>query len=97
METEAVDAGVTKPKSPEVVAREPEKGKFIQEDPGITIPFCAATSAPVNVEKSPAGVDQGFFTHDGEDSPIRPEETLWDYYYRSYSEKRASDVHAPVL
>ncbi|KAF5758730.1 hypothetical protein HanXRQr2_Chr16g0732671 [Helianthus annuus] len=74
---------------------EPEKEKSIQEDPVITIPFFATTSAPVNVEKSPAG-DQGFFSHDEEDSPIHPEETLGDYYYRSYSEKRASDIHAPV-
>ncbi|KAF5757344.1 hypothetical protein HanXRQr2_Chr17g0825551 [Helianthus annuus] len=38
----------------------------------------------------------GYFTHDEEDSPIRPEETLGDYYYRSYSKKRASDINAPV-
>ncbi|MFS7940255.1 hypothetical protein Hanom_Chr05g00462301 [Helianthus anomalus] len=95
VETEDVDAGVTKPKSPKIVAREPEKGKSIQEDPIITIPFSATTYAPANVEKSPAG-DQGFFTHDEEDSPIRPEETLGDYYYRSYFEKRASDIHAPI-
>ncbi|KAJ0533888.1 hypothetical protein HanIR_Chr09g0413591 [Helianthus annuus] len=29
-------------------------------------------------------------------SPIRPAETLGDYYYRSYSEKDAADLHAPV-
>ncbi|MFS7953497.1 hypothetical protein Hanom_Chr07g00619391 [Helianthus anomalus] len=57
------------------------KRKSIQEDLVITIPFFAATSTLVNVEKSPSGVDQGFFT---EESPIRPEETLGDYYYRSY-------------
>ncbi|KAM0036635.1 hypothetical protein Hdeb2414_s0014g00428761 [Helianthus debilis subsp. tardiflorus] len=96
VEAETVDAGATKPKSPEVVAHESEKGKSIQEDPVITIPFFTTTSAPVNVEKSPAGADQGFFTHDEEDSPICPEETLGDYYYRSYSEKRASEIHARV-
>ncbi|MFS7953494.1 hypothetical protein Hanom_Chr07g00619351 [Helianthus anomalus] len=36
---------------------------------------------------------RAFFT---EESPIRPEETLGDYYYRSYSEKRASNIHVPV-
>ncbi|KAJ0786239.1 hypothetical protein HanOQP8_Chr02g0053051 [Helianthus annuus] len=77
------------------MAREPEKGKSIQEDPVIAIPFFAATFAPVNVERSPAG-DQGFFAHDEEDSPIRPEETPGDYYYRSYSERKASEIHAPV-
>ncbi|KAJ0518628.1 hypothetical protein HanLR1_Chr11g0417381 [Helianthus annuus] len=29
-------------------------------------------------------------------SPIRPEETLGDYYYRTYTEKDAADPHAPV-
>ncbi|KAJ0639883.1 hypothetical protein HanLR1_Chr16g0608791 [Helianthus annuus] len=95
MEAETADVDAAKPKSPEVVAREPEKGKSIQKDPVITIPVSATTSAPVNVEKSPAG-DQGFFAHDEEDSPIHPEETLGDYYYRSYSDKRASDIHAPI-
>ncbi|KAF5812738.1 hypothetical protein HanRHA438_Chr03g0101281 [Helianthus annuus] len=94
-ETEAVDVGVTQPKFPEVLARELKKGKSIQEDPVITIPFSTTTSTPVHVEKSPAG-DQGFFTHAEEDSPIRLEETLGDYYYRSYSEKRASDIHSTV-
>ncbi|KAM0066900.1 hypothetical protein Hdeb2414_s0002g00054531 [Helianthus debilis subsp. tardiflorus] len=68
VETEGVD-NVTQPKSPEVVAREPEKGKSVQEDPMITIPLSAATSAPVNVERSPSG-DLCFFAHDEEDSPI---------------------------
>ncbi|KAM0040508.1 hypothetical protein Hdeb2414_s0012g00394781 [Helianthus debilis subsp. tardiflorus] len=40
---------------------------------------------------------QAFIVHDEEeDSPIRPDETPVDYYYRTYSEKRASDIHAPV-
>ncbi|MFS7936163.1 hypothetical protein Hanom_Chr05g00412201 [Helianthus anomalus] len=86
------------PPSPEIVAQELEKGKSIQEDPVITILFFATNFAPPrdDVEKSPAGVDQGFIYHDEEDSPIRPEETLGDYYYRSYSEKKASVVQAPV-
>ncbi|MFS7919047.1 hypothetical protein Hanom_Chr03g00208331 [Helianthus anomalus] len=53
VEAEVVDA---KPKSPEVVAQEPEKEKSIQEDPVITIPFSSTTSSPVNVENSPSGV-----------------------------------------
>ncbi|KAJ0548225.1 hypothetical protein HanRHA438_Chr00c10g0848261 [Helianthus annuus] len=88
--------GAAKPKSPAVVAQESEKRKFVQEDPVITIPSSATTSAPVNVEKSPAPVNQGFFTHNEEDSPVRPEETLGDYYYRSYSDRRASEIHATV-
>ncbi|MFS7985913.1 hypothetical protein Hanom_Chr11g01004251 [Helianthus anomalus] len=39
METEAVDIGVTQPKSPEVVTRQSEKRKSIQDDPVITIPY----------------------------------------------------------
>ncbi|KAJ0876252.1 hypothetical protein HanPSC8_Chr11g0486301 [Helianthus annuus] len=95
METDAADVDVTQPKSPEVVMREPEKGKSIHEDPMITIPTSAATSAPVNVERSPVG-DHGFFAHDEEDSPIRLKETSGDYSYRSYLEKKASEIHAPV-
>ncbi|KAF5822223.1 hypothetical protein HanRHA438_Chr01g0024471 [Helianthus annuus] len=41
-------------------------------------------------------VIKAFLPHDEEDSPIRPEETPGDYYYRSYSEKKASEIHAPV-
>ncbi|MFS7918942.1 hypothetical protein Hanom_Chr03g00207111 [Helianthus anomalus] len=53
VETEAMDVGVSQPKSPEVVVREPKKGKSVQEDPVITIPFSATTSVPVNVERNP--------------------------------------------
>ncbi|KAJ0930732.1 hypothetical protein HanPSC8_Chr04g0152791 [Helianthus annuus] len=95
VETETEDVNVTQPKSPEVVAREPEKGKSVHEDPVITIPTSATTSATVNVVRSPSG-DQGFFAHNEEESPIRPEETLGDYYYRSYSERKASEIHTPV-
>ncbi|KAJ0714590.1 hypothetical protein HanPI659440_Chr13g0491171 [Helianthus annuus] len=97
VETETADVGATKPKSPEVVAHEPERGKSIQEDPMITVPSSATTSSrPIDdFEESPANVDHGFIAHDEEDSPIRPEETLGDYYYRSYSERGASEIHAP--
>ncbi|KAJ0746409.1 hypothetical protein HanOQP8_Chr05g0177281 [Helianthus annuus] len=94
------DVGATKPKSPEVMAHGPERGKSVleQEDPVISIPSSATTSAPPrdDAEENPAGVYQGFISHDEEDSPIRPEETVGDYYYRSYSEKRASEIHASL-
>ncbi|MFS7978609.1 hypothetical protein Hanom_Chr10g00917441 [Helianthus anomalus] len=95
METKAMDVDVTQPKSPKVVARGPEKGKSANEDPVITIPTSSTTYAPVIVERSPVG-DQGFFAHDEEDSPSRPEETPGDYYYRYYSQKKAYEIHAPV-
>ncbi|KAF5813603.1 hypothetical protein HanRHA438_Chr03g0111631 [Helianthus annuus] len=100
VEAETID-GVTKPKPPEVVAHGQEKGKSILEEEVlvITIPSSATTSAPPRdrVEENPVDVDQGFIAHDEEeDSPIRPDETLGDYYYRTYSEKRASEIHAPV-
>ncbi|KAJ0810016.1 hypothetical protein HanPI659440_Chr01g0021821 [Helianthus annuus] len=96
MDAEAVDVGVTKPKSPVVEACEPETGTSI-EDPLITISIPTTTSAPPqsDAEKSPVG-DQGFICHEKEDSPIRPEETPGDYYYRSYFDRRASEIHAPV-
>ncbi|MFS8018896.1 hypothetical protein Hanom_Chr15g01397501 [Helianthus anomalus] len=101
--TEVVDVGVTQPKSPEVVARESVKEKSIQEDPIIIIPFSATTHAPVHVEKSHPPMMRKLwmlirdFLLMMRKTPIRPEETLGDYYYyRSYSEKRASNIHAPV-
>ncbi|KAJ0588339.1 hypothetical protein HanIR_Chr04g0173491 [Helianthus annuus] len=90
-----VDVDVTHPKSPEVVARDPEKGKSVSEDPVISIPSSATTPSPVNVEKNPA-VDEGFFAQVDDSSPIRPDETPGDYYYRCYSEKKASEIHTPV-
>ncbi|MFS7997119.1 hypothetical protein Hanom_Chr12g01138001 [Helianthus anomalus] len=103
VEVEKADIGVTKPKSPKVVAQGPEKkNSFIEEEvPVITIP---STSAPASellkddVQENPINVEpQGFFACDAEeDSPIRPDQTPGDYYYRTYSEKRASNTHAPV-
>ncbi|KAJ0442033.1 hypothetical protein HanRHA438_Chr16g0752141 [Helianthus annuus] len=101
METEKVvdpenaDVDVAQAKSPEVVVRDPEKGKSTHEDPVVIVPTSASDYAPVNIERSPAG-DQGSFAHDEENSPIRPEETRGDCYYRTYSEKKASEIHAPV-
>ncbi|MFS7954552.1 hypothetical protein Hanom_Chr07g00631861 [Helianthus anomalus] len=99
---ETADAGATKPKSLEVVAQGPEKkNSVVGEEAVITIP---STSAPASelpkddVQENPVNVEpQGFFAHDAEeDSQIRPDETLGDYYYKTYSEKRASDTHALV-
>ncbi|KAF5799415.1 hypothetical protein HanXRQr2_Chr07g0304291 [Helianthus annuus] len=105
VEVEKADAGVTKPVSPEVVApaQGPEKKKSIIEEevPVVTIPSTSApTSKPPkdNVEENPENIEyQAFIVHDEEeDSPFRPDETPGDYYYRTYSEKRASDIHAHV-
>ncbi|KAF5795236.1 hypothetical protein HanXRQr2_Chr08g0337271 [Helianthus annuus] len=96
VEVEAVDVGVTKHKYPVVEVHGPEKGTSI-EDPMVTISMSTTTSAPPHgdAEKSPVG-EQGFIYYEEEDSPIRPEETPGDYYYRSYSERIASKIHAPV-
>ncbi|KAM0046810.1 hypothetical protein Hdeb2414_s0009g00320941 [Helianthus debilis subsp. tardiflorus] len=102
VEVETTDLGVTKPMSPEVVARGPEKKKsiFEIEVTVITVPSSsAAASDPPkdNVEENPVQVEHGFVVHDEEKNfPIRPDETPGNYYYRTYSEKRASDIHAPV-
>ncbi|KAM0046189.1 hypothetical protein Hdeb2414_s0009g00313031 [Helianthus debilis subsp. tardiflorus] len=74
---ETADVDVVHPKSHEVVARNLEKRKSIPEDLVITIPTSATTSAQVNIVRSPSG-DQGFFAHNEENSPIRPEETRKD-------------------
>ncbi|KAJ0538807.1 hypothetical protein HanHA300_Chr08g0279131 [Helianthus annuus] len=90
---ETVKVESTHPKSPEVMARDPEKGKSAQEDP-VTI-FPTSAFAPVNVERSPAG-DQGPSSCDEENDPLRPNEILGDHYYRTYSEKKASEIHTAV-
>ncbi|MFS7919859.1 hypothetical protein Hanom_Chr03g00217591 [Helianthus anomalus] len=76
-EPETADVDVTHPKSPEVAAHDPEKGKSVPEDPVITIPASATTYALVNIEKSPAG-DQCAFAQDEENDLVRPDETLGD-------------------
>ncbi|MFS7973372.1 hypothetical protein Hanom_Chr09g00855841 [Helianthus anomalus] len=95
MDPETADVDVAMPKSPEVVARDLEKGKTVHEDPVVTNPSSVAVGAPENIERIPVG-DQCFFARDEENSPIRPEETPGDYYYRTYSEKKASEIHAPM-
>ncbi|KAJ0700328.1 hypothetical protein HanOQP8_Chr10g0366541 [Helianthus annuus] len=79
VDPKTADVDATHPKSPEVVARDPEKGKLVPEDPVITIHASATTPTLVNVVRSPSG-DQGLTAHSEENSPIRPEETLGDYY-----------------
>ncbi|KAM0063294.1 hypothetical protein Hdeb2414_s0003g00089331 [Helianthus debilis subsp. tardiflorus] len=81
--------------SAHLVGHDAEKGKFIPEDPVITIPVSPPTSAPVNVEKNPAE-DHGASVYDEENDPLCPDETLGDHYYRTYTEKKASEVHTQV-
>ncbi|MFS7948106.1 hypothetical protein Hanom_Chr06g00556081 [Helianthus anomalus] len=51
----AVDVDVGHPRSPKVVARDPEKGKSAQEIPITTSPSAAFSSVPKNIEKNPGG------------------------------------------
>ncbi|MFS7965227.1 hypothetical protein Hanom_Chr09g00759691 [Helianthus anomalus] len=92
---ETVDVGVVNPQTPEFVAQDSEKGKTAQEIPVIASPSMASGFMPDNIEKVSAE-DQGSFSDVDKDSPIRPDETLGDYYYRTYSEKNASEIHVPV-
>ncbi|MFS7912661.1 hypothetical protein Hanom_Chr02g00132541 [Helianthus anomalus] len=68
------------------MARNPEKGKSAQEDLVATFPTAGFASTPVNVEKNPFE-DESCFAYANENSPICPDETLGDYYYRTYIEK----------
>ncbi|KAM0070808.1 hypothetical protein Hdeb2414_s0001g00017551 [Helianthus debilis subsp. tardiflorus] len=88
----AAGVDVGHPKSPKFVARDPEKEKSAQEDFVATFPTVGST--PVNVEK--VSEDPSSFTYVDENSPIRLDETLGDYYYGTYLEKNASEIHAPV-
>ncbi|KAJ0785758.1 hypothetical protein HanOQP8_Chr02g0046881 [Helianthus annuus] len=92
---EAVDSGSGNPQTPEFVARDPEKGKSAQEIPITTSPSVVSGFIPENIEKIPAE-DRSSFSDVDKNSPIRPDETLGDYYYRIYSEKNASEIHAPI-
>ncbi|KAJ0689224.1 hypothetical protein HanRHA438_Chr11g0501491 [Helianthus annuus] len=78
------------PKSPEVAARDAEKGKSAQEDPVTIFP-----SSAINAEKNSAG-DQGASSFDEENDSLRPDETLGDHYYRTYTKRKASEIHTPV-
>ncbi|KAF5773922.1 hypothetical protein HanXRQr2_Chr13g0594261 [Helianthus annuus] len=92
-----VDPGVVdgagKPQTPETIAedlgKEPtaEKTSISSPKPSDAIPE-HVEKVTVEGQGSSAGV--------GKHSPIRPEETLGDYYYRTYMEKDASEPHAPV-
>ncbi|MFS7987090.1 hypothetical protein Hanom_Chr11g01018291 [Helianthus anomalus] len=68
---------------------DPEKGKSAQEDHVTLFP-----SSAVNVEKSSAGY-QGASSFNEENDPLRPDETLGYHYYRTYTERKASEIHTP--
>ncbi|MFS7936471.1 hypothetical protein Hanom_Chr05g00415961 [Helianthus anomalus] len=40
--------------------------------------------------------DPGASSFDEENDPFRPKETLGDHYYRTYTERKASEIHTPV-
>ncbi|MFS7912101.1 hypothetical protein Hanom_Chr02g00125911 [Helianthus anomalus] len=50
-----------------------------------------------NIASTPENVEhQAFIVYDEEESPIRPDETPGDHYYRTYTDRRVVDLHAPV-
>ncbi|KAJ0546494.1 hypothetical protein HanIR_Chr08g0361651 [Helianthus annuus] len=79
------------PSAPEVVTQDQGKGSTEK----ISTPASSDTT-PEHIEKTTVE-EQNSSAGASKQSPIRPEETLADYYYRSYSEKDAADPHAPVL
>ncbi|MFS7998182.1 hypothetical protein Hanom_Chr12g01150721 [Helianthus anomalus] len=89
---EVVDVGAGNPQTPEFVAQSSEKGKTAQEIPATASPSMASGFMPNNIEKVSVE-DQGSFSDADKNSPIRPDETLGDYYYITYSEKNASEIH----
>ncbi|KAJ0495932.1 hypothetical protein HanIR_Chr12g0614451 [Helianthus annuus] len=78
------------PSAPEVVTQDQGKGSTEK----ISTPASSDTT-PEHIEKTTVE-EQNSSAGASKQSPIRPEETLADYYYRSYSEKDAADPHAPV-
>ncbi|KAJ0487828.1 hypothetical protein HanLR1_Chr14g0556191 [Helianthus annuus] len=89
-----VDLGVVNdadnPPTPEVVVQDLGEGateKTPTPSPSDTMP---EHTEKVTVEEQDSSADVS------KQSPIRPEETLGDYYYRTYTEKDVADPHAPV-
>ncbi|KAM0041226.1 hypothetical protein Hdeb2414_s0011g00363841 [Helianthus debilis subsp. tardiflorus] len=76
---EIVD-GAGNPQTPDLAAYNLEKGKAVEEIHVTTSPSKASGSMPENIEKVTAE-DPGSFSDVGKNSPIRPDETLGDYYY----------------
>ncbi|KAM0010592.1 hypothetical protein Hdeb2414_s0072g00774061 [Helianthus debilis subsp. tardiflorus] len=81
-----VDVGSSNPQTPEVDAQDSEKGKSAQEIPVTASASMASGFMPENIEKVSAE-DQGSFSDADKNSPIRPDETLGDYYYNFFREK----------
>ncbi|KAF5756818.1 hypothetical protein HanXRQr2_Chr17g0819291 [Helianthus annuus] len=90
-----VDVGAGNPLTPEFVAQDSKKGKTAEEIPVTTSPSMASGFMPENIEKVSVE-DQGSSSEADKNSLIRPDETLGDYYYTTYSEKNASEIHVPV-
>ncbi|MFS7890097.1 hypothetical protein Hanom_Chr00s000007g01614801 [Helianthus anomalus] len=78
-----MDVGAGHPQTPELVAQDSEKGKSAQEIPVTTSSSMASAFMPENIEKVSAE-DQGSFSDVDKNSPIRPDETMRDYYCRNY-------------
>ncbi|MFS7904088.1 hypothetical protein Hanom_Chr01g00031831 [Helianthus anomalus] len=91
---EIVD-GAGNPQTLEPVSHGLKKGKTVEDIPVTTSPSKASGFMPENIDKVTVE-DQGSFSDAGKNSPIRPDETLGDYYYRTYSEKDASETHVLV-
>ncbi|KAJ0577606.1 hypothetical protein HanIR_Chr05g0237941 [Helianthus annuus] len=92
----AVEPGVVNdvdnPSTPETVVQ--DLGEGATEKTSTPSPKPSDTT-PEHVEKVTVG-EQDSSAGVSKQSPIRPEETLGDYYYRTYTEKDAADPHAPV-
>ncbi|KAJ0577431.1 hypothetical protein HanIR_Chr05g0235891 [Helianthus annuus] len=91
-----VDPGVVNdadnPPTPEAVVQ--DLGEGATEKTSTPSPKPSDTT-PEHVEKV-AVEEQDSSAGVSKQSPIHPEETLGDYYYRTYTEKDAADPHAPV-
>ncbi|MFS8033101.1 hypothetical protein Hanom_Chr17g01565511 [Helianthus anomalus] len=86
------DAG--NPRTPEAVAHDLEKERAAEEI-FVTASPNPSSVMPENIKKVTLE-EQGSFYGVSKNSPIRPEETLGDYYYRTNSEKDASEIHVTV-
>ncbi|KAM0064515.1 hypothetical protein Hdeb2414_s0003g00103831 [Helianthus debilis subsp. tardiflorus] len=95
-----LDAFVTESVPDDGVEKTVEVEKPADADPGGGTTEKTPTPSPSDTMPEHAErttvEEQDSFADVSKQSPILPEETLGDYYYRSYSEKDAADLNAPV-
>ncbi|MFS7978605.1 hypothetical protein Hanom_Chr10g00917401 [Helianthus anomalus] len=93
--TEEVKKGVEKAVETEkAVEKTPEIGHV--ETQNLEAEALRGSAEGAGASGTGGGMDSPFKAHQSYPSPIQPDNTLADIYYKSYNTDRANDIHAPV-